>query len=309
MFKKLFLTLFLTYLCSVSALLSATPVDGPSQKESSKILTLQILPGNTLAVEISASDLSSFSPFVKFNDKAYPFFEHPKIKNAAQRKLIALIPMPFETTSGSHQVEIWSKTSESESSAFLIDTLSFTVKKDTYRTIVIKVAEEKTNLSPENKKRADLEWEKVKKIFSESKQERLWNDPFTNPIDASVTSEFGVKRMFNKTVQSFHRGLDLRAAPRTKIHASNAGIVRLAENLFYAGNQVIIDHGFGIFSSYAHLSKILVEPGQLVKRGDVVGLSGDTGRVSGPHLHWGVSLSGFSVDPSQFKKAISILFK
>lgn len=290
MIKRFFLTSILLCCAFESQTLFA---------EAATILTTKIFPGQTLLIE---APISYSSSVLKFNNQEYSFFEHPK----KPAKLIALIPTPFELPPGSHDIELSIKTPDQVSK---METLSFTSQKEKYRTIIVSVSKEKTELSPESKQRADLEWERVKKIFSETKLERLWKDSFVDPVKSAVTSEFGVKRMFNNTVQSFHRGIDLRAAPKTKIKASNAGIVKLADDLFYAGNQVIIDHGHGVFTSYAHLSKILVAPGQTVKRGEVVGLSGATGRVSGPHLHWGVSIAGYSVDPIQFKKVTSTILK
>jgi murein DD-endopeptidase MepM/ murein hydrolase activator NlpD len=91
------------------------------------------------------------------------------------------------------------------------------------------------------------------------------------------------------------------------VYASNSGIVRLAKNLFYSGNIVIIDHGMGVFTNYAHLSKIQVVAGQVIASGHQIGLSGASGRVSGPHLHWAVKVNGVYVDPLQFLRVIAAL--
>jgi len=115
--------------------------------------------------------------------------------------------------------------------------------------------------------------------------------------------------LFNGQHESYHRGTDFRARAGTPVYASNFGIVRLAKNLFYSGNIVIMDHGKGIFTNYAHLSKIQVVAGQQVTRGDQIGLSGATGRVSGPHLHWGVKINAAYVDPLQFLAVISDLLE
>jgi murein DD-endopeptidase MepM/ murein hydrolase activator NlpD len=100
-----------------------------------------------------------------------------------------------------------------------------------------------------------------------------------------------------------HQGADFRAATGTPIRAPNAGRVVLAQSLYFAGNTVIIDHGLGVFSLLAHLSRIDVEPGAVVARGEVLGQSGATGRVTGPHLHWAVRFGDMSVDPIELMSA------
>jgi murein DD-endopeptidase MepM/ murein hydrolase activator NlpD len=108
-------------------------------------------------------------------------------------------------------------------------------------------------------------------------------------------------------VHSYHSGVDLRASVGQPVFASNAGTVRLAEALFYSGNAVIIDHGTGIFTSYSHLSRLDVRPGQGVHKGQQLGLAGATGRASGPHLHWGVRVNAERVDPMAFIQAVDSL--
>ncbi|MBT0606146.1 M23 family metallopeptidase, partial [Campylobacter lari] len=123
---------------------------------------------------------------------------------------------------------------------------------------------------------------------------------FTYPLESKITSDFGKARLFNDTLKSYHSGTDFRAASGTKIYASNDGIVRIASNRYYAGNSVVIDHGYGIYSQYYHLSKLNVKIGQKVKKGELIGLSGASGRVTGPHLHFGILVNGVQVDPLDF---------
>jgi len=108
---------------------------------------------------------------------------------------------------------------------------------------------------------------------------------------------FGARRIFNGEPRAPHAGSDLHAAPGTPVHATNRGRVVLAKNLFFTGNTVILDHGLGIDSLYAHLSRIDVKQGEIVRNGQVVGLSGATGRVTAPHLHWGMRVQNARVDP------------
>ena len=108
---------------------------------------------------------------------------------------------------------------------------------------------------------------------------------------------FGHRRVFNGQPRAPHSGADLTAATGVEINAVNAGRVVLAKDLFFSGNAVFIDHGLGVYSTYLHLSEMLVEPGTMVEQGQVIGLAGATGRVTGPHLHWGVRILSARVDP------------
>ena len=121
---------------------------------------------------------------------------------------------------------------------------------------------------------------------------------FTRPVPGEPTSIFGTKRVFNGEPRSPHPGLDLRATTGTEVRASGPGRVVMAQELYYSGNIVIVDHGGGLFTLYAHLSEILVEEGQPATAGLLLGLSGATGRVTGPHLHWGAKLGNRPFDPT-----------
>jgi murein DD-endopeptidase MepM/ murein hydrolase activator NlpD len=126
---------------------------------------------------------------------------------------------------------------------------------------------------------------------------RVWDLPFRLPVTQAPISNFGTRSVFNGKPRSPHGGVDFASPTGTPIAAPSAGHVALAMPLYFTGNTVIIDHGQGIYSLFAHLSKFSVQQGALVARGDVVGLVGATGRVTGPHLHWTVRLHGARVDP------------
>lgn len=137
--------------------------------------------------------------------------------------------------------------------------------------------------------------------YAATKKERFWDPPLTMPIDSEITSLFGSKRVYNGVKQSAHYGTDLRAKTGTAVKAPLAGRVALAKDLFFTGNTVILDHGYGFFTIYGHLSRLKVKNGAAVNKGQVLGLSGATGRVSGPHLHWGAQLHGVKIDPMALK--------
>ena len=122
-------------------------------------------------------------------------------------------------------------------------------------------------------------------------------EPFERPVPGASTSIFGTRRLMNGKPRSPHAGIDLRADTGTPVVAPGHGEVVLAQDLYYAGNTVILDHGGGLFSILAHLSRIDVEVGTTVPAGTVVGLSGATGRVTGPHLHWGAKIGDEPFNP------------
>lgn len=125
----------------------------------------------------------------------------------------------------------------------------------------------------------------------------LWHGSFQAPLTAPATGNFGTRRVFNGQPRSPHAGVDFRSRAGTPVAAPGAGSVAVAEPLFFTGNTVVIDHGHGIYSLLAHLSGFAVEAGDRVRRGQIVGLVGATGRVTGPHLHWAVRVNGARVDP------------
>jgi murein DD-endopeptidase MepM/ murein hydrolase activator NlpD len=160
------------------------------------------------------------------------------------------------------------------------------------------VEEKYVELNPKDLARANREAKEINTIYASTLKEMLWTGPFTLPIPGETSGRnFGHRRVFNGEPRAPHNGSDLRAATGTPIHSSNRGRVVLAKNLFFTGNTVIVDHGLGVILLYAHLSRIDVKVGDMVDKGQLLGLSGATGRVTGPHLHWGLRIQGARVDP------------
>ncbi|HUG44348.1 MAG TPA: M23 family metallopeptidase [Acidobacteriota bacterium] len=137
----------------------------------------------------------------------------------------------------------------------------------------------------------------VSRLFARQTPERLWEGAFLRPVPGTETSGFGRRSVFNEQPRSPHTGADFRAAEGTPVASPNAGIVILVRDLYYAGNTVMIDHGMGLISYFAHLSRFEVSEDQSVKAGDVIGRVGATGRVTGPHLHWTLRLNETRIDP------------
>jgi hypothetical protein len=125
----------------------------------------------------------------------------------------------------------------------------------------------------------------------------MWTASFLKPRTSVITSEFGSGRLFNGALTTRHLGVDFRGAMGEPVRAANRGVVALVDNFFLAGNVVYIDHGGGVVTAYFHLSKTLVAVGDTVKRGQEIGLVGNTGRVTGPHLHWAARYGAITVNP------------
>jgi Peptidase family M23 len=168
-----------------------------------------------------------------------------------------------------------------------------------YRTGTLTVAQKFIAPEPEELKRIEAEIELKKQVFAVSAVVPLWSGDFRAPVHAPPTDSFGTRRTFNGQLASVHKGMDFRAAAGTVVRAGNSGVVVLARPLYFEGNCVVIDHGLGLYTISMHLSRIDVREGQRVTTGQPVGLSGATGRVTGPHLHWAVRWQNAYLDPAK----------
>lgn len=168
-----------------------------------------------------------------------------------------------------------------------------------YRTGTLTVAPKFVEPAPGELARIKAEVDLKAKVFAASATEPLWSGDFRAPVTAAATDSFGTRRVFNGKLDSVHKGMDFRAAAGTPVRAGNSGVVVLARPLYYEGNCVVIDHGLGLFTISMHLSRIDVHEGQHVSLGERIGLSGATGRVTGPHLHWAVRWQNAYLDPAK----------
>ena len=165
-----------------------------------------------------------------------------------------------------------------------------------FRTRRLRVASQFVDPSPQELERIRVEAARLEAIFGTvTIPDRI--EAFARPVPGMPSGNFGNRSVFNGEPRAPHAGEDFRGTTGTPVRAPAGGRVVLAEDLFFTGQTVVIDHGLGLYSLLAHLSRIDVMPGQQVARGDGVGLLGATGRVTGPHLHWTVRLGGARVDP------------
>jgi murein DD-endopeptidase MepM/ murein hydrolase activator NlpD len=208
---------------------------------------------------------------------------------------LAVVGVDLDSRPGDHAVDVTFTYADGRSR---VVREPITVRGEHYPTTELTVEERFVELSPEDQARAEREGAETNAIYDTFTPERYWMEPFVVPVKGAVDGRnFGHRRVFNGQPRSPHSGADLRARTGTPILAANRGRVVLAKDLFYSGNAVFIDHGYGLYTTYLHLSEIGVKVGDIVERGQQLGVAGATGRVTGPHLHWGVRLLDARVDP------------
>jgi murein DD-endopeptidase MepM/ murein hydrolase activator NlpD len=161
----------------------------------------------------------------------------------------------------------------------------------------LSVASKYVSPPPEVQERLKRERARLRKVYAMRTTTPPPAEPFGKPVPGEPTSIFGTRRIFNGEPRSPHPGLDLRGGTGEPVAAAGSGTVVIAGDFYYSGNLVIVDHGGGLFTLYAHLSEVNVEEGQSVAQGDIVGLVGATGRVTGSHLHWGAKIGNRPFDP------------
>ncbi len=172
------------------------------------------------------------------------------------------------------------------------------VRSAKYPSIAVTVAKQFTEPSPEQLERINQEKTLKQDVFGRVEPEREWSGRFRPPVNARISDVFGTRRTFNGKVQSMHQGLDYSVPPGTPVSAVNAGTVLLARPLFFEGDCVVLDHGQGLLTLYLHLSEIKVKEGEHVAARQEIGLSGGSGRVTGPHLHVAVRWQGIYLNPA-----------
>jgi len=213
---------------------------------------------------------------------------------------VAIVGVDLDAKPGGHVAELTFRYEDGRVRK-AIDTVTVIAQK--FPTTKLTVEDRYVELSPEDAARASREAQETDAIYATLTPESYWSEPFGVPIKGAKDGRnFGHRRVFNGQPRAPHSGADLKADVGTPVYAANRGRVVLAKELFYSGNAVFIDHGLGLYTIYLHLSKIEVAPGAIVERGERVGLAGATGRVTGPHLHWGVRIVDARVDPFSLLK-------
>ncbi|KAA6225491.1 MULTISPECIES: M23 family metallopeptidase [unclassified Campylobacter] len=254
---------------------------------------LSLIKGQALFLEFDKKDLVS----LKAGDKNLPFFAHP----SKEDKVAALFGISYKNPPTSTKI---TATYKDKTSSFNIKTL-----QGNYKSEKLQVEPKKINPPKEVQERIAKELKEANAVYTSYTNKALFDGKFEKPLNSVITSDFGKARVYNNMLSGYHGGTDFRAQTPTPIKAANSGVVRIAKDRYYAGGSVIIDHGYGIYSQYYHLSQIDVKVGQEIKKGDIIGLSGATGRVSGPHLHFGIFANSKQVDPLDFIEKFNLLWQ
>lgn len=225
--------------------------------------------------------------------------------DAATKTWYALAGISLETAPGTYTLELTGERPVSKTVGSTTNKVTFSrtfpVARGKYPKIKVPLTVEGkfTEPSPEQLQQID-EAKKVKQDYlNRVTPDREWSGRFSTPAEAAISDVFGSQRVFNNKTSSPHQGLDFRVPSGTPVEAMNSGTVLLARFLYYEGNFVVIDHGQGLLTLYLHLSEFKVKEGEHVNRGQEIGLSGGTGRATGPHLHVAVRWQGVYLDPAR----------
>ena len=205
-----------------------------------------------------------------------------------------LIGIDMDTRPATYEMKI---VTTEEGGVIYLSAFSLKVEKADFGVQELSLPSAMVDLDRETLERVNKEAGKLNSLFRIFRDEKLWQGAFVRPVEGELSSAFGLSRIINEQRRNPHTGVDLRAEEGTPILACNSGIVVLVEELFFSGKSVILDHGWGFYSMYFHLSEALVKEGNRVGKGAMLGRVGSTGRSTGPHLHWGIRMSGARVDP------------
>jgi murein DD-endopeptidase MepM/ murein hydrolase activator NlpD len=213
----------------------------------------------------------------------------------------SLVGIPLDTEPGAYRVSVRAAAADGATGTM---TRRLNVVRGRFATRQLRVEADLAHPPASMADRITREAQAMAEVYARPRPERIWRGPFALPVPGVPTSAFGRRTVLNGEVRGRHFGVDLRADEGAPVLAPNAGEVVLAADHYFAGKVVVLDHGGGLFSLYAHLSRIVVEAGRRVVRGDLLGEAGATGRVTGPHLHWGLRVQGTAVDPLSLVAAL-----
>ena len=214
----------------------------------------------------------------------------------ATKTWYGLAGVSLETAPGQYPLALTATTSGGNQVSF---ERKLAVSRARYPSIAVTVAKKFTEPDPQQLKEIDQDKVIKEDAFKHFDPDRLWSGNFHPPVTAPVSDAFGTGRTFNGKVQSRHQGLDYAVPSGTPVMAVNGGTVLLARPLYFEGNCVVLDHGQGLLTLYMHLSEIRVKEGEEISRGQELGLSGGTGRATGPHLHIAVRWEGTYLNPAE----------
>jgi murein DD-endopeptidase MepM/ murein hydrolase activator NlpD len=243
------------------------------------------VPGGIAIIDLGAGDEPPGS--VVFNGHGAPV-----LKNGAS--WVAVVGIPLDTAPGKHAATLQPSRGDPRK-------LEFTVADKRYEEQRLKVTNQRhVEPSKEDLERIERERKRIDAALGNFAADRVPQFVLEAPVDGRRSSSFGLRRFFNDQPRNPHTGMDIAAPTGTPILSPAPGVVTDTGDYFFNGNTVFVDHGQGVVTIYCHLSRIDVKPGDEVTTGTPLGLVGATGRVTGPHLHWGVAVNRAMVDPALF---------
>jgi murein DD-endopeptidase MepM/ murein hydrolase activator NlpD len=261
--------------------------------------------GNGVALRLSAAETEQGSLLLaevrsakaveqisgKWGEREVPFWkDESKATTAASGPDVrrALLGVDLEKPAGKYPFTVDLQTAGGEHASC---TATVEVAEGHFATEKLTVKKQFVEPNPEQEARAEAEQKRLRAIYDTVTPERLWAGDFRMPLDGDFKgSNFGKRRVLNGKPGSPHGGTDFPAPAGTPVHAAQAGRVVLAEELYFSGNTVVVDHGLGIYTFYCHFSEIDTKVGETVEAGTLLGKVGATGRVTGPHLHWALEV-------------------
>jgi len=210
-----------------------------------------------------------------------------------------LIGIDMDTQASTYEMKIITKDGGSD---IHLSNLSIKVEKVDFGIERLSLPSSMVDLDRKTLERVNKEERRLNSLFRVFREEKLWRGAFICPVEGELSGAFGMSRIINEQRRSPHTGVDLRAEERTPVLACNSGVAVLVKPLFFSGKSVILDHGWGFYSMYFHLSEVLAKEGNRVGKGAILGRVGSTGRSTGPHLHWEIRMNGARVDPLSLLK-------
>jgi len=222
-------------------------------------------------------------------------YHHKRVLVAQNGDLwTAVVGIPLTDKPGRHEIQVLDNRGRARRVGFMVQAKEYRTQRLTIKD------KRKVEPNADDLKRIRRETARIQAAFTTWTEEPMATLRMPAPIDGERSSSFGLRRFFNGQPRKPHSGMDIAAPEGTLIHAPADGRVINVGEYFFNGNSVFIDHGQGLITMYCHLQEILVHEGQTVHRGDIIGKVGQTGRVTGPHLHWSISLNDARVDPALF---------
>lgn len=206
---------------------------------------------------------------------------------------VGLVGIDMQDNPGTHELLVEAK----NGAGFRRLSYNVLVLKGTFPVQRLTLPKDMVDLDSPSLARVKVEQEQVGSLLATVSPDRRWTAGFIEPVKGNIAGAFGRMRMINGQARNPHNGEDIAAEAGTPVVASNDGVVKLTVEHYFSGKGVYLDHGLGLYSMYFHLSEILVREGDRVSRGQIIGKVGASGRVTGPHLHWGIRLNGARVDP------------